>query len=109
MLLGGGVITPRACAWGKLNRSVCQSLSLLLAPDLEIYAYNESVDSCERLVYVCFELLNMALQNNRASSARGLPTTPIRLRPHPLYNFTGHRDTLWLVCYSLAHEKLTLP
>ena len=33
---GGGFITRRACAWGKLNRSVCQSLSLLLAPDLEI-------------------------------------------------------------------------
>ena len=82
IMLGGGVITPRACAWGKLNRSVCQSLLSLLAPDLEIYAYNKS-DICERLVYVCFKLLNMALQNNYASSARGLPTAPTRLRPHP--------------------------
>ena len=47
IMLGGGVITPRACAWGKLNRSVCQSLLSLLAPDLEIYAYNKS-DICEK-------------------------------------------------------------
>ena len=39
---------------------------------------------------------------------------PVVYRPHPLdyghthlYNFTGH--TLWLVCYSLALEKLALP
>ena len=54
MLCFGGrgeeIITSRACAWGKLNRSVYQSLSW--APDLEIYAYNGSVDICERLVYV---------------------------------------------------------
>ena len=48
------------------------SLSLLLAPDLKIYAYNELVDICERLVYVCFELLNMALQTGVCKQWIGL-------------------------------------
>ena len=63
---------------------VVVSIKIARSRDLGIYEcckHKESVDICEKLVSVCFELLNMAHKHctNHASSVQhacGLPTAP---------------------------------